>query len=137
MVKQWTDEELWGIEELRRRLKDEIALAPPCPDGKCWCLRVERMQLTVLQSFLLVVGDRRIVRFLRAKQLNLDDATTLYGNFLRWRRENNVDFIRLDILYGGKTSPFQFPHGKKLIDLAPQIIITRNAMDKKGQPLGM
>lgn len=84
-----------------------------------------------------MIGDRRILRFLRGKQLNVDEASAMFGDFLQWRRDNNVDFIRQDILFGGKTSPFKFPFGKKIIDLAPQIIITRNAMDKKGQPLGI
>ena len=93
--------------------------------------------VSVDNDVLIVIGDRRILRFLRGKQLNVDEATPMYADFLKWRRENNVDFIRQDIIYGGKTSPFKFPNGKKIIDLAPQIIITRHATDKKGQPLGI
>lgn len=60
----------------------------------------------------------------------------IYASFLKWRRENEVDFIRHDILYGGKNTPFLFPFGKVIIDLAPQIVITPLARDFKGQPLG-
>lgn len=84
----------------------------------------------------LVVGDRRILRFLRGKQLNVDTASEMYINFLRWRRENNVDRIRQEIVYGGKDSPMKFPNGAKIIELAPQIVITKNAVDKLGRPIG-
>lgn len=77
-----------------------------------------------------------ILRFLRAKDMNLDQSTKLYRDFLLWRAKNSVDFIRMDILYGGKHSPLDFPHGRAILGVAPQIIITRHARDHHGQPLG-
>jgi hypothetical protein len=82
------------------------------------------------------VGDRRLMRFLRAKQHNVQEAAKMLSSFLKWRDENNVDDIRNQILHGGLNSPYKFPNGKKIIDLAPQIIISAKAQDKKGQPLG-
>ena len=63
-----------------------------------------------------MVGDARILRFLRGKQLDVEVASDMYIKFLKWRRENNVDQIRQEI--------------------APQIVITRNALDKLGRPIG-
>ena len=83
-----------------------------------------------------MVGDRRMLRFLRGKQNNVQEAAKMFSAFLKWRDENKVDDIRNQILYGGLDTPFKFPNGKKIIDLAPQIIISSNARDNKGQPLG-
>ena len=85
----------------------------------------------------VVVGDRRLLRFLRGKQHNIDEATKQYSDFLKWRRDNNVDRIRNDILYSGKNTPLLFPSGKKILELAPQIVISAKALDRKGQPLAM
>jgi len=84
-----------------------------------------------------VVGDRRLLRFLRGKQLNVDEATKQYVDFLKWRKANNLDNIRSEILYGGKNTPLLFPGGKKILELAPQIIISAKALDRKGQPFAM
>jgi hypothetical protein len=76
------------------------------------------------------------LRFYRGKQQNLEEALEQYEEFLNWRKENNVDKIRQEIIYGGKNTPFLFPNGKKIIDLVPQIIITPNSVDRCGRPLG-
>lgn len=78
-----------------------------------------------------------MLRFLRGKQNNVQEAAKMFSAFLKWRDENKVDDIRNQILYGGLDTPFKFPNGKKIIDLAPQIIISSNARDNKGQPLGL
>jgi hypothetical protein len=76
------------------------------------------------------------MRFLRGKALNIDESCKMISAFLKWRDDNNVDDIRQDIVYGGKDTPYKFPFGKIIIDLAPQIIISANSLDKKGRPLG-
>lgn len=86
--------------------------------------------------FFTVVGDRRLIRFLRGNALNVDESTKMISAFLKWRDNNHVDDIRQDIVYGGKDTPFKFPFGKTIIDLAPQIILSANSLDKKGRPLG-
>lgn len=77
-----------------------------------------------------------MLRFLRGKQYNVPEAAKMFSAFLKWRDENNVDDIRNQILFGGLDTPYKFPSGKKIIDLAPQIIISAKAQDYKGQPLG-
>jgi hypothetical protein len=87
--------------------------------------------------WFVVVGDRRILRFLKGKQMNVDEATHLIKDFLHWRKENKVDDIRQDIVYGGRNTPFKFPRGKQILKLAPQIVISPHSVDKKGRPLAM
>lgn len=76
------------------------------------------------------------MRFLRGKQLNIDQATKQMKEFLEWRKANNVDEIRQDIVYGGRNTPFKFPNAKEILQLQPQIVVTTNAHDKKGNPVG-
>jgi hypothetical protein len=68
--------------------------------------------------------------------MNIDVATAQMKDFLAWRKKDHVDRIRQDIVYGGKDSPWKFPQAKKIIKLAPQIVITDKALDKKGNPTG-
>lgn len=77
-----------------------------------------------------------MLRFLRGKQHNVVEASNLYAACLKWRIDNKIDDIRNNILYGGINSPLKFPHGKILLNLAPQIVISSQALDKKGRPLG-
>jgi len=76
-----------------------------------------------------------LIRFLRGKQHNLEDTIVMISDFLIWRKSNNVDRIRQEIVYGGKNSPLKFPSGQKIIDLAPQIILSAQALDNEGRPL--
>jgi hypothetical protein len=92
--------------------------------------------LNLCLNYSLVVGDRRLLRFLRGKQMNVDEAIKMIEAFLKWRDDNRVDDVRQDIVYGGKDSPYKFPFGKIIIDIAPQIIISSVSVDKKGRPLG-
>eukprot|EP01035_Chromulina_nebulosa_P033425 gene33425-44756_t len=116
-MSRWEEKELKALQQMRSALKKERAAnIIPFPD---------------------VIGDRRLIRFLRGKQLNITEATKQYIDFLKWRKENNVDNIRQEILYGGINSPLLFPFGKKILDLAPQVVISARARDKMGQPMAM
>lgn len=68
--------------------------------------------------------------------MNIDQATVMYKNFLEFRKKYHVDEIRQEILYGGRNTPWKFPKAKSIIGLAPQIVVTSNATDKEGNPLG-
>ena len=111
---RWFAAEYDKLAEMKRRLSSEIEASPPYPD---------------------VIGERRMIRFLRGKDGNVDQATKLYGDFLKWRRENGVDEIRDKILYGGINHPFKFPMGEKIIELQPQIVMAPKAFDNQGQPI--
>lgn len=82
-----------------------------------------------------MVGDRRLLRFLRGKQNNLDEAVTFISNMLAWRRDNDIDMIRQDIVYNGVNSPKLFPHGEKILKMVPQIVISALNFDSRRRPL--
>ncbi len=84
----------------------------------------------------IVIGDRRIIRFIRGCNHNVDETIKAFISFLKWRQDNNVDEIRQDIVYRGMNTPFMFPFGKTIIKLAPQIVIASNSLDYQGRPLG-
>lgn len=52
-----------------------------------------------------------------------------------WRKENNIDLIRNDILRGGRDHPSKFPHGQKVLRLIPQIVIDHDICDKFDCPI--
>lgn len=114
MGRKWLPSEAEAIAEIRRRVSKELLHAVPYPE---------------------VVGDRRILRFLRGKQMDIDEVALNYRDFLLWRRKAGVDTIRQEIVHGGLNSPFFFPKGKEIIDLAPQIIVTPFSVDRSGRPL--
>lgn len=113
-MSRWTKNEGAGIAEMRTRLKDELLAVPQYPE---------------------VVGDRRLLRFFRGNDRNVNKACKEYVRFLKWRKLSDVDSIRQEIVYGGRNSPFKFPHGEKVLKVFPQIVMTAKAKDKLGQPL--
>jgi CRAL/TRIO domain len=114
---RWSQEETAKLAELRAKLGDTLTGRRQLPD---------------------VVGDRRLLRFLRARQMDIEKASKLYAKFLAWRDEYKVDDIRDDILYGGRIqSPLDFPNGSKIIGLVPQIVMAHDALDIYGNPISM
>jgi hypothetical protein len=111
---RWKASEDEGIKKMREILKDEMASVPQYPE---------------------VVGDRRVVRFLRARSGNIPDAVNLYRDFLKWYKANNVAEVRNRILYGRCNQPSKFPQAKIVLRLQPQVVISTTALDKKGSPI--
>jgi hypothetical protein len=111
---RWKAAEAEGIRQIRELMKTEMASIPPFPE---------------------VVGDRRVVRFLRARNGNVADAVILYRDFLNWYKANNVADVRNRILYGRCNQPSKFPHAKIVLKLQNQIVISATATDKKGSPI--
>jgi len=63
-------------------------------------LRQMRNELAKIPTFVAndrpdVVGDRRLLRFLRGHEHNLDIAVAKFTSFLQWREANKVDLVRL------------------------------------------
>lgn len=112
---RWSTSEQHQIDEVRKRLKDAGLLDRP--------------------AFPEVVGDRKIVRFLRGHDHNIDKAYDMMAKFLNWRKENNVDQIRRDIVDGGMDHPTKFPDGEKILGLIPQLVIAPDALDNTGSPI--
>ena len=112
--RQWSEKDREGLKEIRRVLDKELKEHPPFPE---------------------VVGDRRLLRFLRGKKHDAVKAIDMIKKHLVWREKNKVNAIRQQIVFGGLNSPFLFPNGKKILDIQEQIVVTPLALDRKGQPL--
>lgn len=116
MPRKWTVDEIEKLAMMREALKVELTRRRQLPD---------------------VVGDRRLLRFLRGHNYNVDKAVMMFRKFLNWRDANDVDSIRDDILHNGIRSPFDFPSGKKIVDLVPQIVIAHDVFDYGGHCIGL
>jgi hypothetical protein len=55
-----------------------------------------------------VIGDRKLIRFLRGHDHNIDKVCELVSKFLKWRKEFNVDEIRERIIEEDLNHPTKF-----------------------------
>ena len=81
-----------------------------------------------------IVGDRRLLRFLRGKNHDIAKTIDAIDKWLTFRDENNVDDIRNKILFT-PLFPRQFPEGEKILDLIGHDILSPNCVDSDGNPL--
>jgi len=102
------------MKTVRERLADLLRDAPPFPE---------------------VVGDRKLIRYLRGHDHNIEKVVELYGKFLRWRKEAKVDQIRTNIVEGGVDHPLKFPKGELIMHLIPCLVIAPDATDNTGSPI--
>jgi hypothetical protein len=68
-------------------------------------------QLTNRPQYPEVVGDGKILRFLRGHDMDVEKASAMMSKFLTWRKENGIDTIRDNIVNGGMSRPNLFPKG--------------------------
>ena len=111
---RWSEEESKLVAEVRERLGSLLTDRPQYPE---------------------VVGDRKIIRFLRGHDYKIDKVVEMMTGFLNWRKEKNGDKIRDDIVNGGIDHPTKFPLGEKIISLIPQLVLAPNATDMTGAPI--
>lgn len=111
---RWTVHEQQCIDIMKERLKDQLAASPQYPE---------------------VVGERKMIRFLRGHGHDVDKVTTMMSNFLKWREDNKINEIRTDIVERGYDHPLRFPKGDVILSLIPQLVILPNAMDNTGSPI--
>lgn len=111
---RWTAEEHRLLAVLKDRLKEELAASPQYPE---------------------VVGERKLVRFLRGHNHDVDKVYGLIKTFLQWRIDNNVNEIRTNIVQNGCDHPLRFPKGDIILKHIPQHIVLPEAMDKFGCPI--
>lgn len=88
-------------------------------------------------QFPEVVGDRKLLRFLRGHNYDMEKACSMISKFLDWRKENNVDTIRQNIVSGGCNMPSKFPKADLILKLLPQAVLCPSACDKKGAPISV
>jgi len=115
-MSRWTEQERQALGELRERCKARLAKRLPLPE---------------------VIGDRRLLRFIRGHNFKMDKIVEKFTSFLDFRDANKVDDIRNEILYKPLSSPLDFPAGKKILNLIPQIVLAHDALDKNGNPMSI
>ena len=113
---RWSVEETEKLAQMRINLQKELECRRQLPD---------------------VVGDRRLLRFLRVHRYNVEKACGMFAKFLLWRDEYDVDSIRDHIVYGKMTSPNEFPYGRKILKLFPQMMLAHDALDIFGNPIAL
>lgn len=111
---RWSKQEQAHIDTVRHRLSAQLQESPAYPE---------------------VVGDRKIVRFLRGHDYAVDKVCNLMSNFLKWRKDKNVDEIRRNIVEGGMDHPVKFPKGDVIVGLVPQLVIAPDALDVCKAPI--
>ena len=115
-IMRWCDEETDKLLKMRMILEKELSSRRQLPD---------------------VVGDRRLLRFLRGHNQNVEKACKMFAKFLRWRDEFEVDAIRDNILYSRLKSPNDFPCGKKILQHVSQYMLSHEALDASGNPIAL
>lgn len=107
---RWTADELDLLESVRERLKEKFLRCAPYPE---------------------VVGDRKLIRFIRGHNHNLGKIVEMVEKFLDWRFENNVDEVRKDIV-DNKLTPSQFPGADVVFKNVDIMVITPPSPDEEG-----
>ncbi|KAE8976837.1 hypothetical protein PF011_g23888 [Phytophthora fragariae] len=69
-------------------------------------------------KYVELVGDVRLLRFLRGHKMNVSVAATKYREMLAMRQKLNLDDIRDDIV-SNNMEPDEFPHFQKIIPHLP------------------
>jgi len=115
-ISRWTAEEVTKLAEMREILGEQLHQAGQYPE---------------------VIGDRKLLRFLRGHDHSVAKACEMMSNFLTWRREACIDDIRRNIIEKGMNHPSLFPNAKKILDLVPQIVIAHDALDNYGSPISL
>ena len=93
-MRRWSVDEEREIAAVRWECAAALAAAPPFPE---------------------VVGDRKILRFLRGHGHDVPKAAAMMLAFLQWRAANGVDAVRTAIVEGGLDHPMRFPSGEKIL----------------------
>ena len=70
---RWTEQEEKSLAEVRSKLHSLLAARPQYPE---------------------VVGDRKLLRFIRGHNFDIEKATEMIEKYLNWRTANNIDAIR-------------------------------------------
>lgn len=82
-----------------------------------------------------VIGDRRLLRYIKAAKYDINTAKENYLNTLKFRKQYNVNAIRNDIVFGGKNCPNNFPNGSKILSYFKTIILSADHRDVDGNPI--
>mmetsp|Transcript_25185 Transcript_25185/g.25395 ORF Transcript_25185/g.25395 Transcript_25185/m.25395 type:complete len:327 (+) Transcript_25185:192-1172(+) len=113
---RWSPEETAILAQIRSRLGAKLAARPQFPE---------------------VVGDRKLLRFVRGHNHDVDKACEMINASLDWRTKEHVDDIRKDIIENNLDQPSKFPFGELILKLIPQVVIHPEITDVHGNPLSV
>jgi len=113
-MRRWSEKDANFLRELREDMKDDLASAKQTVD---------------------VIGDRRLLRFTQGHLYVKEKVIEMYTKHLAWRKENGIDLIRDEILYGGKNHPSKFPKADLILEHVKQEPIAWNGISKDGSPI--
>jgi hypothetical protein len=68
-------------------------------------------------------GDRKWIRFIRGYPGQFEKAVEEARKYLVWRKENNMDAIRDEILSNHLWNPSLFPRGQEVLKHIPQVVV--------------
>lgn len=102
------------LAQLRQNLKEDLEGVPLYPDA---------------------YGDRKFLRFLNGHQHDMKKATEMVRKYVNWRKDNNVDKVRNDIIFGGMDHPTKFPFAELVLRIMPSLPISFNCLDNYGAPI--
>jgi hypothetical protein len=111
---RWTKEEHKILLEVRKRCSVYINESPQYPE---------------------IIGDRKILRFIRGHNNDIDKICYMYINCLEWRKNSNINIIRDNIINKDMNHPSKFPHAEVIMKLMPHDPILPYSKDKKGSPI--
>ncbi len=113
-MNRWSEQDLNALKAVRTKLKSVLSSRPQYPD---------------------VVGDRKLLRFIRGHNYNIEKACEMISKFLNWRDENKIDDIRNNIINGPNSHPSKFPKADIISGLIKQVTITPFNFDRMGCPV--
>jgi CRAL/TRIO domain/CRAL/TRIO, N-terminal domain len=90
-------------------VKLDSSILASCSDGTSWHLPAD---------------SHTLLRFLRARDYDIQNSTKMYLNHLKWRKENNVDSI----------ASFEFKERAQYLQFYPQGYYN---VDKQGRPISI
>jgi len=112
----WSEQETNFLKSVRERLGEKLTSCPQYPE---------------------VVGDRKLLRFSRGHNYDLNKVCEMVEKFLAWRIANNIDAIREDIVKNNLDAPIKFPFGELILRIVPQVVIEPDATDILGNPISV
>ena len=82
-----------------------------------------------------VIGDRKLIRFLRGHDYDIEKVSQMVTHYLDWRRDHNINEIRQKIVLGGCDCPATFPKADITLKYIPQAVMLPYARDNSGSPI--
>ena len=114
-LRRWSEKEEYILSEIRNRLKEKFD------------------EHTFHEDTL---GDRKLIRFIRGHEDDIDRVCRKVSNYLDWRKTNNIDEIRQKMLDGTVNCINDFPYAPQIFTNYDQILVwDKRATGINGDPI--